>query len=205
MTGHNDSTSKQIHDRSQATKIQQANKYMTDQRPQRFNKNTNTWPITGNNYSPVNIIYLSASGIVVACDRSCICVPFESLLPEIRHVFVCLLNRCGLLSVMHLNTWQITGPQATTIPLAVKCMTDHRPQGFNKHRNTVVACGPVICHVFVCLLNLFASDLSYMCVFVESLWPVNGHVLVNSCCLWTVMYLSQIHDRSQAHRPQRFH
>ena len=49
-------------------------------------------------------MYLSASGIVVACDRSCICVLFESLLPEIGHVFVCLLNRCGLLSVMYLSS-----------------------------------------------------------------------------------------------------
>ena len=47
-------------------------------------------------------MYLSASGIVVACDRSCIFVLLESLLPVIGHVFVGLLNRCGLLSVMYL-------------------------------------------------------------------------------------------------------
>ena len=48
-------------------------------------------------------MYLSASGIVVACDRSCIFVLLESLLPVIGHVFVGLLNRCGLLSVMYLS------------------------------------------------------------------------------------------------------
>ena len=42
-------------------------------------------------------MYLSAaSGIVVACDMSCIYVLVESLLPVIGHVFVCLLNLCGL-------------------------------------------------------------------------------------------------------------
>ena len=39
-------------------------------------------------------MYLCAYGIVVACDRSCICVLVESVLPVIGHVFVCLLNRC---------------------------------------------------------------------------------------------------------------
>jgi hypothetical protein len=34
ITGH-DSISRQMHDQSQATTIQQAHKYMTDQRPQR--------------------------------------------------------------------------------------------------------------------------------------------------------------------------
>ena len=33
--------------------------------------------------------YFSASGIAVACDRSCMCVLVESLLPVIGHVFVC--------------------------------------------------------------------------------------------------------------------
>jgi hypothetical protein len=101
-------------------------------------------------------MYLSASGIVVACARSCICVLVESLLPVIGHVFVCLLNRCGLWSVMylcacwiavacdrscinmlveslHTNTWPITG---TTIQQAHKYMNDHRQQRFNKHTNT---------------------------------------------------------------------
>ena len=41
-------------------------------------------------------MFLCASGIVVACDLACICVLFESLWPVIWHVFVCLLNRCGL-------------------------------------------------------------------------------------------------------------
>ena len=41
---------------------------------------------------PVNVMYLCASGIDVACDRLCICVLVESL-PVIGHVFVCLLNR----------------------------------------------------------------------------------------------------------------
>jgi hypothetical protein len=44
----------------------------------------------------LTVMYLSSNGIVVACDRSCICVLVESLLPVIGHVFVCLLNRCGL-------------------------------------------------------------------------------------------------------------
>ena len=42
------------------------------------------------------VMYLSASGILVACDRSYIYVLVESLLPVIGHVFVCLLNRCCL-------------------------------------------------------------------------------------------------------------
>ena len=80
-------------------------------------------------------MYLSASGIVF-CDRSCICVLVESLLPVIGHVFVCLLNLYDLLSVMYLSA-----------------------------NGIVVACDrscicvlfeslwPVIGHVFVCLLN----------------------------------------------------
>ena len=44
----------------------------------------------------LSVMYLSSNGIVVACDRSCICVLAESLCPVIGHVFVCLLNRCGL-------------------------------------------------------------------------------------------------------------
>jgi hypothetical protein len=115
ITGNNDSTRTQIHDRSQATTIPLAEKYMTDNMPQWFNKHTNTWPITVNNDSNSTQIhdrsqatmiqqglYLSASGIVVACDRSCICVLVESLMTVIGHVFVCLLNRCCLWSVMYL-------------------------------------------------------------------------------------------------------
>jgi hypothetical protein len=44
--GNNDSTSTQIHDRSQATTIQQSHKYMTNHRPQRFQYHTNTCPLT---------------------------------------------------------------------------------------------------------------------------------------------------------------
>ena len=44
----------------------------------------------------LSVMYLSANGIVVACDRPCICVLVESLWPVIGHVFVCLWNRCGL-------------------------------------------------------------------------------------------------------------
>ena len=42
--------------------------------------------------------------IVVACDWCGICVLVESLWPVIGHVFMCLLNRCGLLSVMYLSS-----------------------------------------------------------------------------------------------------
>jgi hypothetical protein len=149
IKGH-DSISRQMHDPSQATTIQQAHKHMTDQRQQRFNKHTNTWPITGNNDSTSTQIH-----IVVACDWSCICLLAESL-PVIGHVFVCLLNCCWLWSVMYLCVFWIfvtcyrslTGhndstsrkihdrSQATTIQQAHKYMTDHRPQRFNKHTNT---------------------------------------------------------------------
>jgi hypothetical protein len=93
ITGHNDLTSTQIHDRSQATTVQRAHKYMTDHRQQRFNKHTNTWPITGHKDSKStqihdwlqdrcglwSVMYLSSNGIVVAFDRSCICLLMESL------------------------------------------------------------------------------------------------------------------------------
>ena len=55
ITGHNDSTSTQIHDRSQATTIQQSHKCMSDHRPQRFNNHTNTWPITGHDSTSTQI------------------------------------------------------------------------------------------------------------------------------------------------------
>jgi hypothetical protein len=159
-------------------------------------------------------MYLCACWIVMACYRSCIFLLMESLWPVIGHVFVCLLNRCGLLSVnKHTNTWPITGhnnststqihdrSEATTIQQAHKYMTDNRPR-----------------------------------FHVESLWPVIGHVFVclwNRCGLWAVMFLCasgivvgceghsdstsrQKHYRSQAtiqqahtymtdHRPQLFH
>jgi hypothetical protein len=135
---------------------------MTDHRPQRFNKHTNTWPITG------RIVLL-----------------MESLWPVISDVFVCLLNRCYLWSVMYLcSCWIVVAcdrsyndsisrkmhdrSHATMIQQAQKYMTDHRKLRFNKHINTWYiirhnACGPVICHVFVCLLN--------------------------RCCLWSVIYV----------------
>ena len=34
-------------------------------------------------------MYLSASGLVVACEQSCICLLVESLWPVSGHVFVC--------------------------------------------------------------------------------------------------------------------
>jgi 3,4-dihydroxy-2-butanone 4-phosphate synthase len=144
-----------------------------------------------------SVMYLCACWIVVACDRSCICVLVESLLPLIAHVFVCLLNRCCAQKYKtvhrqqrfkkHTNTWPITGnndstsrkihdcSQATTIQQAHKYMSDQRQQRFNKHTNT---------------------------------WPITGHNDSTS---------TQIHARSQAttikqahkympdHRPQRFH
>ena len=81
-------------------------------------------------------MYFSASGIVVACYRSCICVLFESLLPVIGHVFVCLLNRCGLLSVMYLSANGIVVDcDRSCICVLVESLL------------------PVIGDAFVCLLN----------------------------------------------------
>jgi hypothetical protein len=62
-------------------------------------------------------MYLSASGIVLACDITCIYVLVESLLPVIG--------------------------QSTTIQQAHKYMTDNRPQWFNKHKNKIKTCGEV--------------------------------------------------------------
>jgi hypothetical protein len=47
ITGHNDSTSPQIHDRSQATTIQEAQKYMTDDRPCIYVLVESLWPVIG--------------------------------------------------------------------------------------------------------------------------------------------------------------
>ena len=71
----------------------------------------------------------------------------ESFLPVNGHIFVCLLNRCGLLSVMYFSA-----------------------------NGIVVACGrscicllmestlPVIGHVFVCLLNRCGLwSVMYLC------------------------------------------
>ena len=75
----------------------------------------------------------SASGIVVACDRSCICVLVESLLPVIGHVCVCLLTRCGLLSVMYFSSNGIV----VACDRSCICVL-------------VESLWPVIGHVFVC-------------------------------------------------------
>jgi hypothetical protein len=109
ITGNSDSTSTQIHERSQATTIQQAHKYMTDHRPQR-----SCW-------------------IVVACYRSSIYLLVESLWPLIGHICVCLLNRCGLLSVMYLSANGIVDDrsEATTIQQAHKYMTNHWSKRFH--------------------------------------------------------------------------
>ena len=39
-------------------------------------------------------MHLCARGIDVVCERSCICVLGETLLPVSGHVFVCWENRC---------------------------------------------------------------------------------------------------------------
>ena len=39
----------------------------------------------------------------MSCERSCIFLLVQSLWPVIGDVFVCLLNHCGLLSVMYLS------------------------------------------------------------------------------------------------------
>ena len=72
----------------------------------------------------------------MACERSCICLLMESLLPVIGHVFVCLLNRCGLLSLMYLSAIGIVvASDRSCICVLVESLL------------------PVIGHVFVCLLN----------------------------------------------------
>ena len=59
------------------------------------------------------VMYLSASGIVVASDRSCICVLVESLWPVVVHVCVCLLNRCSCyrscICVLVESLWPVIG------------------------------------------------------------------------------------------------
>ena len=81
-------------------------------------------------------MHFSANRIVLACDRSCICVLVESVWPLIGHVFVCLLNRCGLLSVMYLSANGIVVVcDRSCICLLMESLL------------------PVIGHVFVCLLN----------------------------------------------------
>jgi hypothetical protein len=179
-------------------------------------------------------MYLSASGIVVACDRSCFCVFVESGWSVIGHGVECLFKRCGLWSDPnfcgyhrpqrfnnHTNTCPFTDhndsistqihdrSQATTIPLAHKNMTDHCPQRLNR-------CGQWSV-MFLCASGIvLACDRSCICVIVESLWPVLGHDT------WPIIghndsTITQIHASSQTtmiplahkymtvHRPQRFH
>jgi hypothetical protein len=149
---------------------------MTDCRQLRFNKHINAWHITGHNL-------------------------VESLWPMICHVFMCLLNRSCLWSVMYFcacwilvacdpNTWPFTTNkdsssrqkhdhlQATTIPLAHKYMTDHRQQRFNKHTNTWPITGINYSTSTQIHDRSVACDRSCICVLVESLWPVSGHVFV---------------------------
>ena len=114
--------STQIHDRIQATTIQQAHKYMTAHRPQRFNKNTNTWPLTGHNDSTSPQIH----------DRS------QATTIQQAHKY--MTAHTPQRFNKHTNTWPITGhsdststqihdrSQATTIQQAHKNMTAHRPQ-----------------------------------------------------------------------------
>jgi hypothetical protein len=139
---------------------------MTDQRPQRVNKHTNTWPITGHDSISRQMHDRSqATTIQQSCYRSCICLLMESLWPVIGHVFACLLNR-GQRAVMYLSASGIVAiqqahkymidqshndstsrqmhdrSQATTIQQTHKYMTDHRV--------LVESLWPVIGHVFVC-------------------------------------------------------
>jgi hypothetical protein len=142
-------------------------------------------------------MYLCACWIVVACYRSCICLLIESLLPLIGHVFVCLLNRCGLWTVMYLghdstNRQIHDQSQATTIQQAHKHMTDQRHQRFNKHTNTWHRCCLWLV-MYLSVSGIVACDRSCICVLVESLLPVIGHVFVcflNLCDLLSVMYFS---------------
>ena len=72
----------------------------------------------------------------MACYRSCIFLLMESLLPVIGHVFVCLLNRCGQLSVMYLSANGIVvACDRSCICVLVESLL------------------PVIGDAFVCLLN----------------------------------------------------
>ena len=71
----------------------------------------------------------------MACHRSCICVLVESLLPVIGHVFVFMLNGCGLLSVMYCSANGIVAFDRSCICVLVESLL------------------PLIGHVFVCLLN----------------------------------------------------
>jgi hypothetical protein len=135
-------------------------------------------------------MYLCDCWIVVAYDRWCICVIVESFWPVIGHVFVWLLNRCGLWSGMHLITGHNDSTstqihhrsQAIAIQQAHKCMPDHRPQRFNIRS---------VMYLYNCWI-VVAWDRSCICLVVESLWPVIGHVyvwLLNRFGLWSGMYL----------------
>jgi hypothetical protein len=157
---------------------------MTDHRSKRFKKHTNTWPITGNNDSTSTVIYMCACWIVVACDRSCICLLVELLLPVIGHVFVCFLNRCCLGYVMYLCAcWIVVACYRSCICLLMESLL------------------PLIGHVFVCLLNrcglctvmylsasgiVVACDRSCICLYMidhrpqrfnkhTNTWPITGN------------------------------
>ena len=113
-------------------------------------------------------MYLSASGIV-ACDRSCICVLVESLLPVIGHVFVFFLNLCDLLSVMYFSAMESLWPVISHVFVCFLNLCNLLLVMYLSANGIVVAC-----------------DRSCICVLVESLWPVIGHVfvcLLNRCGL----------------------
>jgi hypothetical protein len=76
-------------------------------------------------------MFLFASGIVVGCERSCICLLVESLWPVIGHVFVCLLNGC-MRTVMYLSAGGIVACDRSFICVLVESLW------------------PVSGHVFVC-------------------------------------------------------
>ena len=72
----------------------------------------------------------------MVCERSCICLLVESLWYVIGHIFMCLLNRSGLLSVMYFSANGIVvACDRSCICLLVESLW------------------PVIGHVFVSLLN----------------------------------------------------
>ena len=84
----------------------------------------------------------------MACERSCIFLLVESLWPVIGHVFVCLLNRCGLLSVMYLSA---NGIVVASFDRSCICLL-------------MESLLPVIGHVFVCFLNLCGLwSVMYLC------------------------------------------
>jgi hypothetical protein len=179
ITGHNDSTSTQIHDRSQPTTIPLAHKNIISHRPQRFNKHTYAWPITANNESTSTQIH---DWIVVACERSCFCVLVESLWPVIGHVFVCFLNRCGLWSVMYFcDCWIVVACDRSCICVIVESLWS------------------VFCLVFVCLLRFNNHT---------NTWPLTSHndsTSTQKHYRSQATTIPQAHKYMTAHSQQRFH